>query len=48
MALYCALHPRPLLTAAVLAWLLFAEQLGPLALAGAALLLGAVWLLARG
>ncbi|MFN8634596.1 MAG: EamA family transporter [Chloroflexota bacterium] len=36
------------LTAAVLAWLLFAEQLGPLALAGAALLLGAVWLLARG
>ena len=35
------------LTAAVLAWLLFDEQLGPLALAGAGLLLGAVLLLTR-
>ena len=35
------------LTAAGLAWLLFDERLGPLALVGAALLLGAVWLLAR-
>jgi DME family drug/metabolite transporter len=35
------------LTAAVLAWLLFDEQLGPLALVGAALLLGAVVLLTR-
>jgi DME family drug/metabolite transporter len=35
------------LTAAVLAWLLFDERLGPLALIGAALLLGAVVLLAR-
>jgi DME family drug/metabolite transporter len=35
------------LTAAVLAWLLFDEQLGPLALAGAGLLLGAVVLLTR-
>jgi drug/metabolite transporter (DMT)-like permease len=35
------------LTAAVLAWLLFDERLGPLALVGAALLLGAVLLLAR-
>ena len=33
------------LTAAALAWLLFDEQLGPLALVGAALLLGAVFLL---
>jgi DME family drug/metabolite transporter len=36
------------LTAAVLAWLLFDEHLGPLALIGAALLLGAVVLLTRG
>lgn len=35
------------LTAAVLAWLLFDEQLGPLALIGAGLLLGAVVLLTR-
>jgi DME family drug/metabolite transporter len=35
------------LTAAGLAWLLFDERLGPLALVGAGLLLGAVWLLAR-
>jgi DME family drug/metabolite transporter len=35
------------LTAAGLAWLLFDERLGPLAMVGAALLLGAVWLLAR-
>ena len=35
------------LTAAVLAWLLFDEQLGPLALVGAGLLLGAVLLLTR-
>jgi DME family drug/metabolite transporter len=35
------------LTAAVLAWLLFDERLGPLALVGAALLLGAVVLLTR-
>lgn len=35
------------LTAAVLAWLLFDEHLGPLALLGAALLVGAVWLLTR-
>lgn len=35
------------LTAVVLAWLLFGEHLGPLALVGAALLLGAVLLLAR-
>lgn len=35
------------LTAAGLAWLLFDERLGPLALVGAALLLGAVWLLTR-
>lgn len=35
------------LTAAVLAWLIFDERLGPLALVGAALLLGAVLLLAR-
>jgi DME family drug/metabolite transporter len=35
------------LTAAALAWLLFDERLGPLALVGAALLLGAVLLLAR-
>jgi DME family drug/metabolite transporter len=35
------------LTAAVLAWLLFDERLGPLALIGAALLLGAVVLLTR-
>jgi DME family drug/metabolite transporter len=35
------------LTAAALAWLLFGEQLGPLALVGAGLLLGAVLLLAR-
>ena len=35
------------LTAAVLAWLLFDERLGPLAIVGAALLLGAVYLLTR-
>lgn len=35
------------LTAATLAWLLFDERLGPLALVGALLLLGAVLLLAR-
>lgn len=35
------------LTAATLAWLLFGEKLGPLALVGAALLLGAVFLLTR-
>jgi DME family drug/metabolite transporter len=35
------------LTAATLAWLLFDEQLGPLALVGAGLLLGAVFLLTR-
>jgi drug/metabolite transporter, DME family len=35
------------LTASVLAWLLFDEQLGPLALIGAGLLLGAVVLLTR-
>jgi DME family drug/metabolite transporter len=35
------------LTAAVLAWALFDEQLGPLALVGAGLLLGAVVLLTR-
>ena len=35
------------LTAAGLAWLLFDERLGPLALVGAALLLGAVFLLTR-
>jgi DME family drug/metabolite transporter len=35
------------LTAAGLAWLLFGERLGPLALVGAALLLGAVFLLTR-
>jgi drug/metabolite transporter, DME family len=35
------------LTAAVLAWLLFDEQLGPLALVGAGMLLGAVLLLTR-
>jgi DME family drug/metabolite transporter len=35
------------LTAAALAWLLFDEQLGPLALVGAVLLLGAVFLLTR-
>jgi DME family drug/metabolite transporter len=36
------------LTAAVLAWLLFGERLGPLGLVGAALLLGAVILLTSG
>jgi DME family drug/metabolite transporter len=36
------------LTATVLAWLLFDEQLGLLGLLGAALLLGAIWLLYRG
>jgi DME family drug/metabolite transporter len=35
------------LTAAGLAWMLFGERLGPLALAGAVLLLGTVFLLAR-
>jgi drug/metabolite transporter, DME family len=35
------------LTAALLAWLLFGEQLGSLALVGAGLLLGAVLLLVR-
>jgi drug/metabolite transporter, DME family len=35
------------LTAAGLAWLLFGERLGPLALVGAALLLGAVLMLTR-
>lgn len=35
------------LTAAGLAWLIFDERLGPLALVGAALLLGAVYLLTR-
>lgn len=36
------------LTAAALAWLLFDEHLGPLALVGAALLMGAVFLLTQG
>jgi drug/metabolite transporter, DME family len=36
------------LTSTVLAWLLFGEQLGPLGLFGAALLLGAIGLLYRG
>jgi DME family drug/metabolite transporter len=36
------------LTSTVLAWLLFGEQLGPLGLLGAALLLGAIGLLYRG
>jgi drug/metabolite transporter, DME family len=36
------------LTSTALAWLLFGEQLGPLGLLGAALLLGAIWLLYRG
>ena len=36
------------LTSTVLAWLLFDEQLGPLGLFGAALLLGAIGLLYRG
>jgi DME family drug/metabolite transporter len=36
------------LTSTVLAWLLFGEQLGPLGVFGAALLLGAIGLLYRG
>ena len=36
------------LTATVLTWLLFDEQLGLLGLLGAALLLGAIWLLYLG
>lgn len=35
------------LAAAVLSWILFGEELGPLALAGAALILGGVWVVQR-
>jgi drug/metabolite transporter (DMT)-like permease len=34
--------------AAALGWVLFGEALGPIALAGAALVLGGVWIVQRG